>query len=160
MKKILLILILAVVWLSADNNTTAKWQINRDPVYMLDISKYPKFSAKMVLKNGKVIPFVSVKSMMNFYYQPYKYPGYGVSASGREIDKMYVKDYLDGKEVPIKSAWFVFGSRLVGPHGDDLIPLSSQTRAKLFVQRFGGTKIMSYDQMKKKGFGLIKYLDM
>ena len=166
MKRIIFISILAIISLSAENNSTIdtksvnKWQISRDPVYMLDISKYPKFSTKMVLKNGKVIPFISVKSMMNFFYHPEKYPGYGVSADGRQIDKMYVKDYLDGKEVPIKSAWFVFGSRLTGPHGDDLIPLSSQTRAELFVKRFGGTKIMSYEQMRKKGFGLIKYLDM
>ena len=166
MRKLLLVSMLIAFSLSAENNSTiatdnkSKWQINRDPVYMLDISKYPKFSAEMVLKNGKIIPFVSVKSMMNFFYHPEKYPGYGVSPDGRQIDKMYVKDYLDGAKIPAESAWYVFGSRLVGPHGDDLIPLSSKTRAELFVKRFGGTKIMSYNEMRKKGFGLIKYLDM
>ena len=166
MKKLLFISIFALLLLNAENNTTqnnlnaTKWQISRDPVYMLDISKYPKFATKMVLKNGKTIPFVSVKSMMNFFYHPEKYPGYGVSPDGRQIDKMFVKDYLNGKEIPIESAWFVFGSRLVGPHGDDLIPLSSKTKAELFVQKYDGTKIMSYNEMRKKGFGLIKYLDM
>ncbi len=166
MKKIVFISILAVLSLSAENNSTAnsataaKWQIERDPVYMLDISKYPKFGAQIVLKNGKTIPFVSVKSMMNFFYHPEKYPGYGVTAKGKEIEKMFVKDYLDGKKIPAESAWFVFGSRLAGPHGDDLIPLSSKMRAELFVKKFGGTKIMSYNEMRKKGFGLIKYLDM
>ncbi len=34
----------------------------------------------MVLKNGKKIEFVSVKSMMNFYFHPEKYPEYRVKS--------------------------------------------------------------------------------
>jgi nitrous oxide reductase accessory protein NosL len=71
-----------------------------------------------------------------------------------------VRDYLDGTKLPAEQAWYVFGSRLVGPHGDDLIPLASKTRADLFVRRYGGTKIMDYKELRSKGFGLIKYLDM
>ncbi|WP_457606043.1 nitrous oxide reductase accessory protein NosL [Nitratifractor sp.] len=136
------------------------FQSKLDPVYLIDIDKHPKFEAAIELKNGKRIRFASVKSMMNFYYHPEKYPGYGVSPDGHQIDKLYVRDYLDGKELPAKQAWYVFGSRLVGPHGDDLIPLASKTRAELFVKRFGGTRILSYDELRKKGYGLIKYLDM
>ncbi len=135
-------------------------QAKLDPVYMVDVTKHPRFEAEMTLNNGKTLRFASVKSMMNFFYHPEKYPGYGVGPQGKEIDKLYVRDYLDGQKVPAEKAWYVFGSRLVGPHGDDLIPLSSKTRAELFVQRYGGTRIMSYGEMRKKGFGLIKYLDM
>lgn len=136
------------------------WQSKLDPVYMLDVDKYPKFEAEILLKNGRTIRFCCVKSMMNFFYRPFKYPGYGVGPRGQGIDKLYVRDYLDGTRVPAEKAWYVFGSRLAGPHGDDLIPLSSKTRAQLFVKRYGGTRIMSYKEMRKKKFGLIKYLDM
>ncbi len=131
-----------------------------DPVYLIDVEKHPRFEAEMTLKNGKTLRFCCVKSMMNFFYRPEKYPGYGVSPKGEEIDKLYVRDFLDGTKLPAEKAWYVFGSRLVGPHGDDLIPLSSKTRAELFVQRYGGTRIMNYDELRQKGFGLIKYLDM
>ena len=131
-----------------------------DPVYLLDVTKYPKFEAEILLRNGKRLRFCCVKSMMNFFYHPEKYPGYGVGPRGEGIDRLYVRDYLDGTKVPTEKAWYVFGSRLAGPHGDDLIPLSSKTRAELFVKRYGGTRIMSYKEIRKKGFGLIKYLDM
>ena len=127
-----------------------------DPVYQLPIGKYPKFSAEMILKNGTPIDFVSVKAMMNFYFHPEKYPEYAVGDRS-EIDRMYVKDYLDGKRVRLKNAWFVFGSRIVGPHGDDLIPFSSKTRAEMFVKRYGGSRIMRAEDFT---FGLIHYLDM
>jgi len=136
------------------------WQGKRDPVYLLEIDKYPKFTAEMELTNGKTLRFVSVKALMNFYYHPEKFPGYGVGPKGEEIAGIYVHDYLDGTKVPAEKAWYVFGSRLAGPHGDDLIPLSSKTRAELFVKRYGGTKIMDYKELRSKGFGLIKYLDM
>ncbi len=127
-----------------------------DPVYKLPIEKYSGFSALMILKNGTSIYFVSVKSMMNFYFHPEKYPEYSVSDRSK-IAKMYVKDYVDGKRLDAKDAWYVFGSRIAGPHGDDLIPLASKTKAELFVKRYGGSRIMNADALT---FGLIHYLDM
>ena len=145
---------------AADHRAAKPLRGKLDPVYLINVEKYPKFEAEMTLKNGKTLRFCCVKSLMNFYYHPEKYPGYGVGPKGEEIDRLYVRDYLDGTKLPAEKAWYVFGSRLVGPHGDDLIPLSSKTRAELFVQRYGGTRIMNYEELRKKGFGLIKYLDM
>ncbi len=173
MKRYLSIMLLAALSLSSGEvNATGsetkaaevpvakEFRSSRDPVYLLEIDKHPKFAAQMELKDGKKIRFASVKSMMNFFYHPEKYPGYGVGPEGKEISKLYVQDYLDGEMIPAEKAWYVFGSRLVGPHGDDLIPLASKTRADLFVQRYGGTKVMDYKELRSKGFGLIKYLDM
>ena len=130
-----------------------------DPTYQLPVEKFPKFEADMVLKNGKKIRFCCVKSMLHFYFRPYHYPEYGVKGSD-EIASMTVYDYLDGKPIDAKKAWYVFGSRLMGPHGDDLIPLSSKTRAELFVKRYGGSRIMDFAQVEQKGYGLIKFLDL
>ena len=135
------------------------WSNRLDPVYMIPVDKLPKFTAEMVLKNGKKIRFASVKSMLNFYYHPEKYPLYKVR-NRKAIKAMVVQDYLSGERIPLQKAWYVFGSRLMGPHGDDLIPLSSRTRAELFVKRYGGTKIMSFQEVGDKGYGLVHYLDM
>jgi len=146
--------------LSAQSATPASaWSNRLDPVYMISVDKLPKFTTEMVLKNGKKIRFASVKAMLNFYYHPEKYPLYKVR-SRKAVKAMYVKDYLSGERIPLQKAWYVFGSRLMGPHGDDLIPLSSRTRAELFVKRYGGTKIMSFEEVGRKGYGLVHYLDM
>ena len=158
MKKIVfLVLILSLNIFAKDSNTTTQKEPQKlDPVYKLDLKKYPKFSTELILKNGKKIEFASVKSMMNFYFHPEKYPKYGVK-SRKEIDKMFVKDYITGKKIDAEDAFYIFGSRLVGPHGDDLIPLSSKTQADLFIKKYGGTRVMRIDKFT---FGLIKYLDM
>jgi len=156
LKFFLVVALMGAIFAKESNSTKTIWQNRLDPVYLLDISKYPKFSTKMVLKNGKTIEFASVKSMMNFYFHPEKYPEYRVK-SRDEIDKMFVKDYITGKEINAKDAWYVFGSRLVGPHGDDLIPLSSKTNVELFMKKYGGTRVFRIDKFT---FGLIKYLDM
>ena len=155
--KLLIATLLTTTLYSKDTNSTkSNWKNRLDPVYLINVDKYPKFSAKMVLKDGRVIEFASVKSMMNFYFHPEKYPDYRVK-DRTQVDKMFVKDYITGKEINAKDAWYVFGSRLIGPHGDDLIPLSSQTSVRLFKQKYGGTRVMRIDKFT---FGLIKYLDM
>ncbi len=70
---------------------------------------------------GKRVEVFSVNSMMNFYFHPEKYPKYGVE-SRREIEKMYVKDYITGEKIDAKDAYYVFGSRVIGLLGIGLIP--------------------------------------
>ncbi len=142
-------------------NEPAKWEVNKtkainlDMVYNLDLKKYPKFLCEAKLKNGKVVQFVSVKAMMQVYFhQDYFKKRKLLEAN---IDKMYVKDYLDGTKIEASKALYMFGSRLVGPHGDDLIPLKNQESAKLFKIKYGGTKLLPYSKIT---VGLIRYLDM
>jgi nitrous oxide reductase accessory protein NosL len=130
-----------------------------DPTYLIKVDKYPKFEADIVLKDGRLIRFCCPKSMFHFYFKPYHFPEYKVQ-NADAIDRLVVRDYLDGALVDAKKAWYVFGSRLSGPHGDDLIPLATKTRAELFVKRYGGSRIMDFDTVQAKGYGLIKFLDL
>ena len=154
MLKIVLLIILLVSGIFAgeikltDKNAT-------DPVYILPLKKYPKWLCEAEMDNGKKVQFVSVKSMMQVYqHQDYFHKHNLLDGN---ISKLYVQDYLSGKKVPAQSAVYVFGSRLTGPHGDDLIPLENEEKAKLFMLRYGGTKILPFNRLSK---GLIRYLDM
>jgi len=131
-----------------DNNAT-------DPVYILPLKKYDKWLCEAKLKSGKSVQFVSVKSMFTVYFhQPYFIKHKFLDSN---IEKMYVQDYISGKKVDAKNAVYIFGSRIVGPHGDDLIPFANYTNARLFMFKNGGTKILPFSRISK---GLIKYLDM
>ena len=126
-----------------------------DLAYQIPLKKYPKWLCEATLKNGKIVQFVSVKSMMQIYqHQDYFKKRKVLDA---EIDKIYVQDFISGKKVDATKAVYLFGSRMVGPHGDDLIPFSSEENAKLFMMKNGGTKILPYAKLTK---GLIRYLDM
>ncbi len=154
MKKIFLALVILVsVSFSGEiklleNNAT-------DPVYILPLKKYPKWLCEAKLQSGKKVQFVSVKSMMTVYHhQPYFIHHKFLDSN---ITKIYVQDYLTGREVDAKVAKYVFGSRIVGPHGDDLIPFSNNENAKIFMLKNGGTKLLPFEKLSK---GLIRYLDM
>jgi len=126
-----------------------------DPVYILPLKKYPKWLCEAQLKNGKKIQFVSVKSMMQVYqhqdyFQRHKF-------IDDNISKLYVQDYISGRKVEAPKAVYLFGSHVVGPHGDDLIPFETEQNAKLFMMKNGGTKILPFEKLSK---GLIRYLDM
>ena len=153
MKKILLALF-AFVALVGGDLVIPKDTI--DPLYQLKVNNYQNFACKIELNNGKVVYTASVKSMFDFYYRPWYYKEFKVK-SEKDIKNMYVQDYITGKIVEAKSAYYVFGSRLVGPKGDDLIPLATQDSLKIFQSRYGGTKVLRFGQVTK---GLIKYLDM
>ncbi len=126
-----------------------------DPVYQLPLKKYEKWLCEAELKNKKKMQFVSVKSMMQAYQHQEYFIRHKLMETG--IKTMYVQDFISGQRVDATKAVYVFGSRMIGPHGDDLIPFSSEQNAKLFMMKNGGTKILPFAKLHK---GLIKYLDM
>jgi nitrous oxide reductase accessory protein NosL len=126
-----------------------------DPAYGITFQKDSPFTCRAKLANGDEVYFASVKSMLQAYFHPDYFTRHKLIAD--TIATMYVRDYLNGKELEATQAVYVFGSRLVGPHGDDLIPLSGPEQAKLFELKYGGHKILPFERLTK---GLIRYLDM
>ena len=160
-KKILLLFVFVALvhssqWKEKELKTAPK---NIDPVYMLDVTKMPKFNAKIILANGKEVNFCCVKSMFDFYFRPFNYPEYKVKEE-KDFKKLLVKDYISGKWIDAKKALFVFGSRLQGPKGDDLIAFGTKESLKIFMIKYKGTKVLDFNGVKRRGFALIKYLDM
>ena len=126
-----------------------------DPIFSISLDKYPKWHCEALLANGHKAEFISVKSMMQVYlHQEYFLKRNLLEDS---IDKIYIKDYLTGEQADAKQAVYVFGSRIIGPHGDDLIPFASESNAKLFMMKHGGTKLLPYSKITA---GLLRYLDM
>ena len=161
MKKTILGLLLFAGILFADNTFAGKIMLLEqnatDPAYDLPLNKqaYQKWLCEATLKNGKKVQFISVKSMMQAYFHQDYFKRHNLLES--VIDTLYVQDFISGQKIDAAKAVYVFGSRMVGPHGDDLIPFSSNENAKLFMMKNGGTKILPYTKLTK---GLIRYLDM
>ncbi len=153
MKRLILLLLICIAAIAgeikiSENNAT-------DPVYQLPLKKYPKWVTEAKLSSGKTAYFVSVKSMMTVYFhQPYFQKHKLIDGN---ITQMYVQDYISGRKIDAKKAFYLFGSRIVGPHGDDLIPFETADSAKLFMFKNGGSKILRFNKLSK---GLMQYLDM
>ncbi len=155
MKRVFALVLLISTLLFAETNATK----TLDLVYHIDVNKYPKFQAKIELRNGKEILFCCPKSMFYFYLRPYEFPEYNVT---NELDfkKLLVKDYLSGEWIKAEGALYVFGSRLQGPKGDDLIPVRNKDALNVFRLKYGGSRVLTFPEVRKKGIGLLKFLDM
>jgi nitrous oxide reductase accessory protein NosL len=154
MKKIILALLLCFEMVLAGGISLLD-QNASDPSYQMPLKQYPKWICEAKLKNGKTIQFVSVKSMMQAYQHQEYFIKHKVLPD--KIEALYVQDFISGNRVEAPKAVYVFGSKVVGPHGDDLIPFVSDQNAKLFMMKNGGTKILPFEKLTK---GLVRYLDM
>ncbi len=162
-----IMLVLGASLLNAgDTNTTAtpftgkiqKLAVKKallDPAYDMPIDMKSKLLCEATLKNGKTAYFISPKSMMMVYLHQDYFKKHKLLED--DIKTLYVHDYLTGEKLEASKALYVFGSRIIGPHGDDLIPVSSETKAKIFEAKYGGHKVLPYTKIDQ---GLIRYLDM
>jgi len=125
-----------------------------DPMYEIPLKQFPKWHCDAILKNGKKVEFISVKSMMQVYFHQQYFEKHKLLDD--DMQSLYVKDFINGQKIDAKKAVYLFGSRMIGPHGDDLIPFASQANAKLFIMKNGGTKILPYEKLT---IGLMRYLD-
>jgi hypothetical protein len=165
MRNTLIALTILTAGLMAQNNVTTPFagtiqkpvtqQPLIDPAYNMPIDKHSKLLCEATLANGKTAYFLSVKAMMMVQlHQDYFLKRKLIEG---KLETLYVHDYLSGEKIEAAKAVYVFGSRVIGPHGDDLIAMASEERAKLFQLKYGGTKILPFARIDQ---GLIRYLDM
>ncbi len=166
MLKKILIFLMGVILLSGANDLNeskfkSKIDLSKklDPVYRIDVTKNPRFNAFIELADGTKITFCCPKAMFDLYLRPYMYREFKIKKES-DFKKLYVTDYLTGKKIDAKKALYIFGSKLVGPKGDDLIPVKDETTSQLFRLKYGGSRVLTFGEVVKKGMGLIKYLDM
>jgi len=114
------------------------------PVCGMFVSKYPKWSAVMVV-DGKSYYFDGVKDMMKYYI----FDGDFVYDRAK-IEHMWVSDYYTLEKIDAKSAYYVIDSNVYGPMGNELIPFVSLKSAKDFLSQHHGTKIVRFEDIDDK----------
>jgi nitrous oxide reductase accessory protein NosL len=114
------------------------------PVCGMFVSKYPKWAAEMVV-GGKTYYFDGVKDMMKFYIFDGDFP-YDRS----KIEKMLVTDFYTLEAIPAQKAYYVLGSKLYGPMGNELIPFKTEKEAKDFIADHGGERIVRFKDITGK----------
>ena len=103
------------------------------------VYKYPKWAAHMVV-NGKDFYFDGVKDMLKYYFfdKDFKY-------DRNKISKVEVRDYYTLESLNATKAFYVIGSKIYGPMGNELIPFKTQKEAENFINDHGG-RVIKFDQ--------------
>jgi nitrous oxide reductase accessory protein NosL len=125
-------------------------EINKDdkcPVCGMFVYKYPKWVAQ-IYYGDTLYSFDGVKDMMKFYFEPKKWGKY--ENKKENITKILVTDYYSQKVIDGTKAYFVIGSDVAGPMGNELIPFEQESDAKTFSSDHNGKSIVRFDKIVEK----------
>ncbi len=120
------------------------------PVCGMLVYKYPRWAAQIFFKkSGKIhhLSFDGVKDMMKFYFNPDDYGKYNIKRFRQSITKMIVTDYYTQKGIDATKAYFVIGSNILGPMGNELIPFKTLKEAKSFKKDHFGKEIKEFSKL-------------
>ena len=109
------------------------------PVCGMFVYKYPRW-ATQIFYGSKHYSFDGVKDMMKYYFDKEHKKG---------ISKILVTDYYSQKAIDATKAYYVFGSDIYGPMGDEMIPFINKNDAKTFLLDHKGKNILLFDDITK-----------
>ena len=109
------------------------------PICGMFVYKYPRWATQIFYGEDKHYSFDGVKDMMKYYFD------------NREgITKMLVLDYYSQKAIDATKAYYVIGSDIYGPMGNELIAFKSESSAKTFYMDHRATKIVNFKDVTQK----------
>ena len=107
------------------------------PICGMFLYKYPRWVARIEYKNRTKNPsFDGVKDMMKYYFK-----------HSQNIKVILVQDYYTQETVDAKDAYFVVGSSVYGPMGNELIAFKDKKEAKRFMLDHKGKQILSFKEI-------------
>jgi len=104
------------------------------PICGMFVAKYPQWVA--LYAGERTFYFDGVKDMMKYAF-----------ARKLGSDKFYVSDYYKLSKLEASKAFYVLGSNVYGPMGNELIPFATQEEALSFSRDHNGQKVISYDEI-------------
>ena len=122
------------------------------PVCGMFTYKYPKWVAQIFYKDGEQeqhYSFDGVKDLMKFYFDPMAWGNYA-KAKKENIVKILVTDYYTQKAIKGNKAFYVLGSDVLGPMGNELIPFALESDAKTFLTDHNGKTIVTFDKITQE----------
>ncbi len=106
------------------------------------VSRHPGWIAAVVNRDGSRVFFDGPKDMFRYVLNPEKYKG-----DRDEIGGVFVTDYYTTRLLDARDAFFVSGSDIMGPMGNELIAISNENDAKTFLEDHGGDAILSFGEV-------------
>jgi nitrous oxide reductase accessory protein NosL len=123
------------------------------PICGMFVAKYPDFLAEILFKNGSYAVFDGVKDMFKYYFNIKKY---NPPQDKENIEAIYVTDYYSLNLIDGLRAYYVLGSNVYGPMGNELIPFAKESDAKEFMKDHQGKSIVTFQDVK---YEMVKALD-
>ena len=92
--------------------------------------------ATLIKAGGKDYYFDGVKDMAHFYF------------ADEVAKEAYVSDYYTLEKLDAKEAFYVHGSNVFGPMGEEFIPFKDEAKANSFMKDHAGKGVIKFDEIK------------
>jgi nitrous oxide reductase accessory protein NosL len=127
-----------------DKEQLGEIEVHKDekcPVCGMYVYKYPKWAAQILYKDARHNSFDGMKDLFKFYFdEPHQ----------ETIEMILVRDYYSQKSINAQEAYYVLGSDVYGPMGEELIAFSKEKEAQTFYSDHRGKKILHFKEIKKE----------
>ena len=129
------------------SNVKGQMQVPKEvkcPVCGMFVAKYPKWAA-LITEDDNTHYFDGVKDMMKFYIFDVDFP-----YDRTKISNIEVTDFYTLKAIDAKKAFYVVGSDVFGPMGNELIPFLTKDAAQNFMSDHSGDQVIIFDDITPK----------
>lgn len=114
---------------------------DRCPVCGMFVSKYPAWTAEIVFNDGSYVVFDGAKDMFTYYFDIRKY---SPAKKREDIASMYIMDYYAVASIDARSAYYVSGSDVRGPMGNELVAFATESDAREFKEDHKGKAVLAF----------------
>jgi len=117
------------------------------PVCGMIVAKYPNWIATALWNDNHANFFDGARDLFRFLHA---LPHYAPKRRPADLRALTVTEFYDLKPIDAKTALYVAGSDVLGPMGNELIPLSSRDDAREFLQDHHGKRILTFPEITPK----------
>ncbi len=114
------------------------------PVCGMFVARHPGWLAGVRFTDGEHAVFDGAKDLFRFLLGDER-DGRGHTA--RDVRSAFVTDYYSVRQVDARGAWFVVGSDVLGPMGQELVPFADERAAREFTADHEGRRILRFDEV-------------
>ncbi|MCM2263782.1 MAG: nitrous oxide reductase accessory protein NosL [Desulfuromonadales bacterium] len=106
------------------------------------VAPFPQWTAALELKDGRRFYFDGPKDLfIGLFDLPTYFPG----VSAEQVTGVYVTEYYGASLKPAAEVIFVTGSDVLGPMGQELVPVIGREPAETFRRDHAGKALMRFD---------------
>lgn len=117
------------------------------PVCGMFVAKYPDWTASTRFKDGTTSYYDGPKDLFSHYFDPGRYtPG----KRQADIIALSVKEYYSLAMIDARTAFFVTGSDVYGPMGNELIPFRTEKDAASFKLDHRGKRVLRFNEITRQ----------
>ncbi len=141
---LVLMLLLAVSGQTAEADAPKPGPGDKCAVCGMFVAEFPNWISVVVFKDGTRTFFDGPKDMFRYLLDLKRY---NPTKQAKDVADVFVTDYYTLAPVDGRKAWYVSGSDIHGPMGQELVPLGKEVDAKAFLKDHKGKKVLKFEDI-------------